>query len=168
MDGVSDMDLTTSEEVDHENTGSNRVGQFQTWGRDMISFKDKLTNTKVQEQKREDFEIQEDVVVVLSGDFPTVSFSNKVHNYRSQAMKNFVIIRLLGRAIGNRPLLGRLQSLWRSTETLQLVDLENNYYLIKFSNSDDFMHTLTGGPWVIYIHYLIVQPWTSSFLVGED
>lgn len=50
----------------------------------------------------------------------------------------------------------------------QLVDLENNFYLAKFTDPNDYSHSLIGGPWVIYGHYLTVQPWTASFSVDDD
>lgn len=48
------------------------------------------------------------------------------------------------------------------------MDLENNFYLIKFNDSADYTHVLTGGPRVIYGHYLTMQPWTESFSVEDD
>lgn len=81
-------------------------------------------------------------------------FVDIVHNYLSQSMKNSMVIRMLGRAIRYRPLLVRLQSLWHPAGIFQLVDLENNFYLVKFSDSADFTYTLIGGPWVIFSHYL--------------
>lgn len=44
----------------------------------------------------------------------------------------------------------------RPPETLKTVD------------PNDYPHALTGGPWVIYRHYLMVQPWTASFSVDDD
>lgn len=48
------------------------------------------------------------------------------------------------------------------------MDLEHNFYLAKFSNPADYAHILIRGHWVIYGHYLIVQPWTKSFSVDDD
>lgn len=49
MDEGNKMDLTAYEEDCQVDTAPNRVGQFQAWGRDEVSFRDKLTNTKAQE-----------------------------------------------------------------------------------------------------------------------
>lgn len=93
------MDLTT--DGDRKTTSPDKTGLLEGWGQDRVSFRDKLTNIKLQEKKRDDFEIKDDdVVVAMNGEFPTVSFSDRVHNYLSQSMKNFVIIQLLDRVFG--------------------------------------------------------------------
>lgn len=121
------------------------------------------------EKKQNDFEIKDDDMILATDyDFPIVAFSDRVHNYLSQSIRNSTVIRLLGRAISYRPLLNHLQSLWWPIGTFQLIDIENNFYLAKFSDPNDYTHILTAGPWVIYGHYLIVQPWTMSFSVEED
>lgn len=51
--------------------------------------------------------------------------------------------------------------------SFQLVDLENEY-LFKFRDNEDFHHALSGGPWMIYGHYLTVQPWNDSFSTETD
>ena len=43
------------------------------------------------------------------------------------------------------------------------IDLENNYFLVRFRSATDVVDALTKGPWIIMGHYLTVQPWTSSF-----
>ncbi|XP_024038245.1 uncharacterized protein LOC112097293 [Citrus clementina] len=44
-----------------------------------------------------------------------------------------------------------------------VIDLENNYYLVRFRSVEDAMDALTKGAWLIMSHYLTVQPWTPSF-----
>ena len=44
-----------------------------------------------------------------------------------------------------------------------VIDLENNYYLVRFRSIGDIVDALTKGPWLIMGHYLTVQPWTPSF-----
>ena len=44
-----------------------------------------------------------------------------------------------------------------------MTDLENNYFLIRLESPEDAVYALTEGPWVIFGHYLIVQPWTPQF-----
>ncbi|KAF7826344.1 ribonuclease H [Senna tora] len=50
---------------------------------------------------------------------------------------------------------------------VELVDLGNDYYLAKFDTYADQDFALTGGPWIILDHYLIVRPWTSLFYSKE-
>ncbi|KAL4282605.1 hypothetical protein GQ457_16G015770 [Hibiscus cannabinus] len=49
---------------------------------------------------------------------------------------------------------------------IQLIDLENNYFLVKFANGEDYVKAFTEGPWTIYRSYLIVQPWSRTVLTS--
>nr|KJB23400.1 hypothetical protein B456_004G096300 [Gossypium raimondii] len=48
------------------------------------------------------------------------------------------------------------------------MDLENDYYLVRFSEEDDYNKVLTNGPWVIFGQYLTIRPWTPDFLTTQD
>ncbi|CAI0550916.1 unnamed protein product [Linum tenue] len=43
------------------------------------------------------------------------------------------------------------------------MDLNNDTFLATFGNDQDYLRALTGGPWVILDHYLIVHQWSPSF-----
>ncbi|KAJ4845758.1 hypothetical protein Tsubulata_047054 [Turnera subulata] len=60
-------------------------------------------------------------------------------------------------------LCNRLQRLWGLHGTFRVIYLDHNYYLVKTANSQDYMHVMTGGPWVILDHYLTVEPWQPNF-----
>ncbi|PPS07936.1 hypothetical protein GOBAR_AA12704 [Gossypium barbadense] len=42
------------------------------------------------------------------------------------------------------------------------MDIDNDYFLGKFSDEMDFTKVLSEGPWVVYDRYLIEQPWTPK------
>ncbi|KAL4304455.1 hypothetical protein GQ457_10G010860 [Hibiscus cannabinus] len=109
----------------------------------------------------------EDCLVDDSGAFPRIQFSEKVHDQIDQSMRNVIIVRLLGKVIGFGALLNRLHALWRPVGEIQLIDLDNDYYLVRFADSRDYAMALTDGPWTIYGSYLIVQPWSRSFSTLE-
>ncbi|KAH9781703.1 reverse transcriptase domain-containing protein [Citrus sinensis] len=44
-----------------------------------------------------------------------------------------------------------------------IIDLANDYFLIRFSNAKDVEYALTEGPWTVLGHYLSVQKWTPKF-----
>ncbi|KAL4347073.1 hypothetical protein GQ457_17G019390 [Hibiscus cannabinus] len=67
------------------------------------------------------------------------------------------------KTIGYRTLLNRIHSLWNPMGELQLIDLDNDYFLVRFAEEADFVKVITGGPWVIYGSYLTVQPWSRGF-----
>ncbi|MBA0580714.1 hypothetical protein Gorai_022920 [Gossypium raimondii] len=45
----------------------------------------------------------------------------------------------------------------------QLMDLENEFFLVRFHDIDDYNNVLAGGPWVVYGNYLTVRPWSPNF-----
>ena len=53
--------------------------------------------------------------------------------------------------------------MWKPLMGFSVIDLENNYYLIRFRAAGDAIDALTKGPWIILDHYLPVQPWTPDF-----
>ncbi|KAL4384684.1 hypothetical protein GQ457_15G002820 [Hibiscus cannabinus] len=58
--------------------------------------------------------------------------------------------------------------MWNPSGELAMIDLDNGYFLIRFALESDMLKVLTGGPWVIYGHYLTVQPWSRSFSTAKD
>ncbi|KAJ4824058.1 hypothetical protein Tsubulata_000899 [Turnera subulata] len=79
-----------------------------------------------------------------------------LHKRRS----NTLIIKLWGRNIGFKSLCGKLPNLWKLKEGVQVVDLERNFYFVRFNNRQDYMHALTNGPWIVFGHSLTVEPST--------
>ncbi|KAG8478885.1 hypothetical protein CXB51_028724 [Gossypium anomalum] len=133
-----------------------------------LSWKDKLVGQSSKDDTngskgKEDF-------VILDGDIqksfvngvPSITFSDRIHQFLIQGMKNTVILKLLGRNIGFSILQNKLYNLWRPSATLHMLDIENGYFLIKFQNKLDCEKALSEGPWVIFGQYLMVQPWTLS------
>ncbi|KAL4378484.1 hypothetical protein GQ457_02G025250 [Hibiscus cannabinus] len=111
--------------------------------------------------------LDEDCSVDESGPFPIIRFSNKVHEQIDVCMKQTLIVRLLGKTVGYKALLNRINALWKPVREIQVIDLENNYYLVKFSDVGDYTRALTDGPWTIYGSYLTVQPWSRTFATSE-
>lgn len=49
-----------------------------------------------------------------------------------------------------------------------IVDLDNDYYLVKFSTDEDYNFALFEGPWLIFYHYLSVRRWFTEFNPSTD
>ncbi|CAN1122463.1 hypothetical protein LINPERHAP1_LOCUS6649 [Linum perenne] len=79
-----------------------------------------------------------------------------------------MIVRLLGKNIGYAFLCNRLHAIWKPLGHMHIVDLDRNCFLVKFANEQDYFKALTGGPWMLLDHYLIVHQWDHSFRVSED
>ncbi|KAL4351355.1 hypothetical protein GQ457_06G013440 [Hibiscus cannabinus] len=111
--------------------------------------------------------LDEDCTVDQSGKYPTIHFSDRVHDKVDWSMRHTIIVRLLGRSIGYKVLLDRIYGLWHPRGELQLIDLENNYYLVRFEDERDYADVLINRPWTIFGSYLTVQPWSRSFSTDE-
>ncbi|KAI9077148.1 hypothetical protein K1719_040970 [Acacia pycnantha] len=130
------------------------------------SFKEKLLNSLSEspEEEEEDITIKQgDVSIGLNGNIPTVDFASHIIDTLNKKMGLAVVIKLLGRKIGFRPLRNQLQNLWKPTSQIKIIDLHDDCFLVKFQDDLDYQNALLSGPWVIFGHYLSVQPWTPSF-----
>lgn len=77
--------------------------------------------------------------------------------------KQTLIVKVMGRNVGYGYLLKRLTSLWRPKARMELVTVDNGYFLAKFSSVDDYEFAKYGGPWMVLDHYLIVKEWIPNF-----
>ncbi|CAI0382193.1 unnamed protein product [Linum tenue] len=50
---------------------------------------------------------------------------------------------------------------------MEIIDLNNDTFLATFGEDQDYLKVLTGGPWVILDHYLIVHQCSSSFRTSD-
>ncbi|KAL4348482.1 hypothetical protein GQ457_17G005590 [Hibiscus cannabinus] len=110
---------------------------------------------------------EEDVRIGGSSTLPEIQFSSRVHDQVDAQLATAVVIRLLGKSIGYRALLNRVQALWNPKGDMCLIDLDNDYYIARFALEEDFQKVLSDGPWVIYGSYLTVQPWSRCFSTAE-
>ncbi|KAH9699953.1 hypothetical protein KPL71_024558 [Citrus sinensis] len=111
-----------------------------------------------------DWEFDEgDVIENHDGVMSSISFSARIQEKLIQPWKNSVVVKLLGRNIGYKALCARLANMWKPSMGYSVIDLENNYFLVRFRNAGDALDALTRGPWIILGHYLIVQQWTPNF-----
>ncbi|CAN1775312.1 hypothetical protein LINPERHAP1_LOCUS13284 [Linum perenne] len=79
-----------------------------------------------------------------------------------------VVVQLLGKYIGYSYLCHRLHAMWKPMGNMHIVDLDKSCFLIMFSIEQDYYKALTGGPWILLDHYLVVHQWEPSFQVSND
>ncbi|KAL4349828.1 hypothetical protein AHAS_Ahas10G0081000 [Arachis hypogaea] len=53
--------------------------------------------------------------------------------------------------------------MWGRFGGVDVIDLGNDFYLVKFYAEDDLNHDLLDGPWKIYDHYLALRLWEPNF-----
>lgn len=96
-------------------------------------------------------------------DCPTICLTKEEKRLLRAPWKMTLIIKLWGRTVGYNFLLRKLQNMWRPTATMDLVALENEYFLVRFSSKKDYEYAKLGGPWMILDHYLVVKEWYPNF-----
>ncbi|MBA0792766.1 hypothetical protein Gohar_017238 [Gossypium harknessii] len=137
-----------------------------------VSYRNKLMgsqNSMNPFQALEDIEVQEgDVKTKVISGIPSIIFFERVHKFIEKKMAKTVVIKLLGRKITFNAILNIIKILWKTKSPFQLMDLENDYYLVQFNDEEDFKNVLTKGPWVIFGQYLTVRPWLPNFSTAQD
>ncbi|MFQ6621647.1 hypothetical protein Gotur_002532 [Gossypium turneri] len=102
-----------------------------------MSWKDKLVWIGSQETGavlEEEFKlIDGDVMVEIVDGILLITFLERVHKHIEK----------------------RMASLWKPKKLIQLIDLENDYYKVKFQDEEDYSAALIGEPWIIFGQYLI-------------
>ncbi|XP_039063085.1 uncharacterized protein LOC120207731 [Hibiscus syriacus] len=126
-----------------------------------------IKNPPVKMPEKEIIFQEGDVTMDNSRDFPKISFSRRIHELIDRNMKQVVTTRLLGKKIGYKARINKIHVLWKPIGNFNLINLDNDYYLVKFENPEDYTRVLTDGPWMIYGSYVTVQPWSRNFTTTE-
>lgn len=70
--------------------------------------------------------------------------------------------------VGYRLLYGRLPKIWNLSGSFELIDLQNDFFLVKFYEQVDYERVMYEGLWMILGHYLTVQRWKPKFRPFEE
>ena len=128
------------------------------------SFKDKLMQSTLAREvdlngDTVDIEMgEDDVEIRLDGTIPSISFLKKVQDQLTKPWQRSVVVKLLGRYIGYNTFMSMLETMWSDSKGFSVIDLEKDYFLVKFQEETDVVDVLTKVPWVVLGHYLSVQP----------
>ena len=63
----------------------------------------------------------------------------------------------MGCAVGYNYLLKILIALWLPKSQMELVAIDNDYFLVKFASVNDYKYAKYEGPWMVLDHYLIIK-----------
>ncbi|KAL4308797.1 hypothetical protein GQ457_01G013620 [Hibiscus cannabinus] len=86
--------------------------------------------------------MQEDVIMDKSGAISYVHFLDRVYDQVDHKMHNAIVVRLLSQAIGYKTLEARIHSIWKPINSVQLIDLDCNYFLVRFLEEMDYTKTI--------------------------
>ncbi|XVF47016.1 hypothetical protein PTKIN_Ptkin03bG0075200 [Pterospermum kingtungense] len=79
-----------------------------------------------------------------------------------------LIVKVIGRSIRYNYLLRRIKALWKPKSQMEMVALENDFFLVRFSSVEDYNFAKFEGLWMVLDHYLIVKEWTPDFDPNSD
>lgn len=88
---------------------------------------------------------------------PVIRLSKEEKIYLRSPWRQTLIVKLWGRSIGYNYLLRRIKALWHPKSYFELVALDNDYFIVKFSSIEDYNFAKFEGPWIILDHYLVVK-----------
>ncbi|WOK98947.1 hypothetical protein Cni_G07659 [Canna indica] len=54
-------------------------------------------------------------------------------------------------------------SIWSSFNITNVIDLENRFFLFRFSSKEDVVRVLTTGPWAFMGDLINLRPWRPDF-----
>ncbi|XVE96610.1 hypothetical protein REPUB_Repub02eG0237700 [Reevesia pubescens] len=100
-------------------------------------------------------------------DGPVVMLSKEDKSRIRKPWQNTLIVKLLGRQISYTYLCNRIKQLWALKGHVEVVDMDNGFYCIRFGLRMDYNSVLTNGPWIVADHYLTVRRWTPGFRSEE-
>lgn len=78
--------------------------------------------------------------------------------------KYSLIIKLHEKRILHQILKQKIQELWKIKENFPLIDLGNDYYIVKLQNEGSMNYILQDGPWFIFGFFLSIQHWQPNFV----
>ncbi|KAK4729524.1 hypothetical protein R3W88_022512 [Solanum pinnatisectum] len=93
--------------------------------------------------------------------FIPIKSADKLRLYAPRRLA--LIIKLVGKKMGYIYLQNRLQTLWQPSEKINLIDLGEEFYLIKLSWPENFEKILHKGPWFIVSQFISVRKWEPKF-----
>ncbi|CAN1185477.1 hypothetical protein LINPERHAP2_LOCUS37574 [Linum perenne] len=98
---------------------------------------------------------------------PVVSFSDEEILSFYKPWSKALVVRVLERTFSFPVIRRRLKSLWARLGHIQVSDIANNFFLVRFSTEDDYKRALFGGPWKIFDYYISVARWSPDFNENE-
>ena len=156
--------MTVSQPLFPSNGGGNKA--------ETKSFKDKLlgSSTTGPKRRRGDLFSQNLAKAELEGGnrlLPKIFLEESIREELRAPWKDALIVKLLGKEVGFITMRDRLKKVWKSSGGFDMMDLGYGFFLVKFDRDQDRPKVVEGGPWMVFDHYLTVQPWSPDFVASS-
>lgn len=172
--GDKEQNTVKLSEIDVENKNASIIKKNKQ--EDATSYKNKLlgingneTSDSSDEPKiwsgdeESDEELQDMDESQLDPLCPSIPVSTEERMKLCKPWRKAVIIKLLGRKIGYKFLIGRSSRLWSLVGAFELIDLHNDFFLVRLHDPTDYERVMYEGPWMLLGHYLTIQRWKPEF-----
>ncbi|GAV68679.1 DUF4283 domain-containing protein [Cephalotus follicularis] len=94
---------------------------------------------------------------------PKLKLSSEEKRRLLAPWRKTLIVKLLGKSIRIKLMSNIVRRLWQTVRDFELLEVGHGYLLTKFDNVHDCSGVLTGGPWLIFGHCLLIHPWKPYF-----
>lgn len=99
---------------------------------------------------------------------PAIKYTKTEKEEMRKPWSQTLIIKVMGRSVGYNYLLNRIRTLWRPKNLMELMAINDDYFLVRFASEADYNYAKYGGPWMVLEHYLIVKEWRPNFNPSAD
>ena len=94
---------------------------------------------------------------------PNVEVTLEEYDEWCRPQKFSLIVKLLGKRLGFHAMATWIRKVWAKKGDVKILDLTDEFFLVRFANEGDYKHALFEGPWLVADHYLLVQRWCPLF-----
>nr|KYP69874.1 Retrovirus-related Pol polyprotein LINE-1 [Cajanus cajan] len=94
---------------------------------------------------------------------PTIKVSQEEFEEWCSPWKRALVIHVLGKRVSFKALENKVNRDWVKSGSMRMIDMPNDFYLVQFTEEEDYRHALYEGPWMIADHYILVQRWRPFF-----
>ena len=99
---------------------------------------------------------------------PTILLTAAEKKALRDPWRKALIIQMFDKGVGYLQLKCRLKSKWALRGDFSLIDIGCEYYVVRFTNMEDYDHVMINGPWMIGDNYLVIREWVANFIPEED
>ncbi|KAK8488310.1 hypothetical protein V6N11_068438 [Hibiscus sabdariffa] len=87
--------------------------------------------------------LDDDIAIGNSNGIPSIFSSERVQQLEIKSMDMALVVKVLVRRINYSVFQNRIFNIWKPFHPLKVMDIENNFFLVKFSDRLDYLKVLT-------------------------
>lgn len=144
--------------------GGGDIGKFSK-----VSFRDMVMGNKVIIAPRPKKNLLQEKLAMIEFEEvnplkPMVHIDESVFEGLYAPWQDALVIKLLRKSLGYSIMKERLSRLWKLSASFEIMDIGNDFFMVKFKEEVDRVKVIKGGPWMIFDHYLTMQSWSPEFV----